>query len=102
MKTGSTFRRLETIGPPVTVEFNGRSLELPLGDNLAAALLTAGIVQFRETPVSGAPRAPFCMMGSCFECLLEIDGVTTQACLVSVSEGLVIHSARIVEETSDG
>jgi succinate dehydrogenase/fumarate reductase-like Fe-S protein len=42
------------------------------------------------TPVSGAPRGPFCMMGACFDCLIEVGGVTRQACMMQVSDGLVL------------
>lgn len=76
--------------PRVEVRFDGAPLLLPLGANLAAALLATGIERFRDTPVSGAPRAPFCMMGACFDCLVEIDGVQRQACMIEVAEGLQI------------
>ncbi len=74
----------------VPVVFDGRTLDLPDGANLAAALLAAGVRVFRHSPVSGAPRGPFCMMGACFDCLVEIDGVVRQACMMEVSEGLRI------------
>jgi predicted molibdopterin-dependent oxidoreductase YjgC len=33
------------------------------------------------------------MMGACFECLVEIDGVPSrQSCMVTVREGMRIHS----------
>ena len=52
-------------------------------------LLAAGIDHCRTTPVSGAPRAPYCMMGVCFDCLVTIDGVgSRQGCLVPVREGM--------------
>jgi len=42
--------------------------------------------------VDGAPRAPYCMMGVCFECLVTIDGVgSRQACLVRVAEGMRVE-----------
>jgi D-hydroxyproline dehydrogenase subunit gamma len=45
----------------------------------------------RTTPVSGSPRAPYCMMGVCFECLMEIDGIANrQACMVRVRPGMRI------------
>jgi predicted molibdopterin-dependent oxidoreductase YjgC len=48
--------------------------------------------------VSGEPRAPYCMMGVCFECLVEVDGVpNVQACMTSVREGMTVrrqHGAR--------
>ncbi|MDW3204777.1 MAG: (2Fe-2S)-binding protein [Alphaproteobacteria bacterium] len=85
------FRNLDTDGRRVRVIFDGRGLSLPEGENLAASLLAAGIHTFRETPLSGAPRAPFCMMGACYDCLVEIDGVVRQACLVAVREGMTIR-----------
>ena len=40
---------------------------------------------------TGERRAPFCMMGTCFECLVEIDGQPNrQACLTIVREGMDI------------
>ena len=82
----------EATGVPVTLD--GAPLTLPEGANLAAALLAAGVSVFRATPVSGAARGPFCMMGACFDCLVEIDGVTRQACLTEVEEGLAITRPR--------
>jgi predicted molibdopterin-dependent oxidoreductase YjgC len=77
----------------IEVEFDGRPLKVPGQGSVAAALLAAGVTRFRTTPVSGAPRAPYCMMGACFECLLEIDGIANrQACLVTVQPGMKIRS----------
>lgn len=90
MKLVSPFLELdETARVPVT--FDGTPLDLPQGANLAAALLVVGVDVFRHTPVSGAPRAPFCMMGACFECLVEIDGVVRQACMIDVTAGMDIR-----------
>ena len=62
---------------------------------VAAALLAAGFEHCRTTPVSGAPRAPYCMMGVCFECLVTIDGVgNRQGCLVPVREGMRVELQR--------
>lgn len=101
MKPVSPFLELE-VGPRVPVTCDGVMLDLPLGANLAAALLATGIDVFRHTPVSGAPRGPFCMMGACFDCLVEIDGVVRQACIVDVSDGLIVrkpHSGEVLDET---
>lgn len=94
MKHVSPFLELDQQGPRVEVIFDGQSYALPEGANLAAALLAAGVHSLRETPVSGAPRAPFCMMGACFDCLVEIDGETRQACMTDVSAGLVVQRPR--------
>ena len=75
----------------VTVTINGAPFQAPQGCTAAAALLLAGAVPTRATPVSAAPRAPYCMMGVCFECLVEIDGVPNQqGCLVPVADGMRI------------
>jgi predicted molibdopterin-dependent oxidoreductase YjgC len=94
LPTESRFRPIAAAANEfVEVEFNGRSLTVPGQCSVAAALLAAGVSRFRSTPVSGAPRAPYCMMGVCFECLLEIDGVpNAQACLVTVQPGMKIRS----------
>jgi predicted molibdopterin-dependent oxidoreductase YjgC len=77
----------------VAIWFNREPLFVPGGRSVAAALLAAGVSRFRATPVSGAPRGPFCMMGACFECLVEIDGVPSrQACMVQVEAGMRIRS----------
>jgi sarcosine oxidase subunit alpha len=45
--------------------------------------------------VSGAPRAAFCMMGACFDCLVTIDGVgSRQACMVPVRDGMAVTAQR--------
>ena len=84
------FVDLAVDGPRVTVRVDGRDLAVREGANLAAELLLAGVMRFRHTPVSGAPRGPFCMMGACFDCLIEIEGTTRQACMVDVATGLEI------------
>jgi class 3 adenylate cyclase len=57
----------------------------------AAAVLLHGST-CRTTPVSGSARAPYCMMGVCFDCLMEIDGTPNrQACLTPVAEGMRIN-----------
>ncbi|SAK68890.1 NAD(FAD)-dependent dehydrogenase [Caballeronia arationis] len=93
MTSTPLFRALPGADAPIDIWFNDRPLRVLGGRSVAAALLAAGIDRFRATPVSGAPRAPYCMMGACFECLVEIDGVPSrQSCMVTVREGMRIHS----------
>ena len=76
----------------VTVRIDGRPFSVPAGATAAAATLMYGESSTRTTPVTGAPRAPYCMMGVCFECLMEIDGEPNQqGCLVIVAEGMRIE-----------
>jgi predicted molibdopterin-dependent oxidoreductase YjgC len=79
----------------VGVTIDGRPYTARAGDSVAAALLAAGAAHCRTTPVSGAPRAPFCMMGVCFDCLVTIDGVgNRQGCLVRVRDGMKVELQR--------
>jgi predicted molibdopterin-dependent oxidoreductase YjgC len=77
--------------PQVRIEFEGEEMLARAGDTVAAALLAGSHWSFRTTPISGSRRGPFCMMGACFECLVEIDGVANrQACMVPVRDGMRI------------
>lgn len=84
------FKRIhDTPHPVVTINIDGKDVTVPAGESVAAALLALGTLPFRTTPVSGAPRAPCCMMGICFECLMEVDGVANQqTCLIRVRDGM--------------
>ncbi len=78
-------------GAKVTVHVNGTPVSIPAGYTAAAAMLVHGGGATRTTPVSGEGRAPYCMMGVCFDCLMEIDGTPNQqGCLVTVAEGMRI------------
>jgi sarcosine oxidase subunit alpha len=87
------FKRLGELGATLTIKVDGRDIRARIGDTVAAAMLAAGIDRCRTTPVSGAPRAPYCLMGVCFDCLVTIDGVgSRQACLVPVRDGMTIET----------
>jgi len=90
VKTASPFKYMSSPGPLVTVRFDGVNYQLADGENLAASLLATGVRITRRSPTSGEARAPFCMMGTCFECQVRIDGIARRACMTHVSEGLVV------------
>jgi predicted molibdopterin-dependent oxidoreductase YjgC len=76
----------------VTIRFEGKAMTVPAGVSVAAALLVGGVQDFRSSVVSQASRAPYCMMGVCFECLVEIDGVPArQSCIVTVQDGMRVR-----------
>lgn len=82
----------------VTMLANGRSVRVPAGVSVAAALIDLGVTGFRRS-VTGEARGPFCAMGTCYECRVTIDGVPhRRACLVPVAEGLHVTTAE--DETS--
>jgi predicted molibdopterin-dependent oxidoreductase YjgC len=77
-------------------------IQAMVGDTVAAALMVAGINKFHNSPVSEEPRGPYCMMGVCFECLVEIDGIGhQQACLVFVKDGMVIKREETRRQVAD-
>jgi hypothetical protein len=70
----------------VTFTFEKMPLSAP------AALLSCGVNDFRESIVGKVSRAPYCMMGVCFECFVEIDGVPArQSCLIPVCAGMAVR-----------
>ena len=85
------FDRPKPDGRTVTILVDGRPIVAYEGDSVAAALLAAGVTITRTTPVRGAPRGPYCMMGACFDCLAVIDGIASrQACMTFVGDGMRI------------
>ncbi len=89
------FKRLQAVAPAaddIAIELDGETVTVPAAVSLAAALLYLDAIPTRNTLVSGAARAPFCMMGVCFECLVEVDGVGDQrACQVQVRPGMRVR-----------
>lgn len=76
-------------------KFDDRDIPFEEGMTVAAALLQAGIYSFRETQASSSPRGPFCMMGTCYDCLLEIDGTPNlQGCQVQAVTGMKVNTQR--------
>ncbi len=77
----------------VHILFEGREIEVPAGISVAAAVLGHAHAGHTCThAVDGSKRAPWCLMGVCFECLMEINGQRdVQSCLVNVEEGMVVR-----------
>jgi D-hydroxyproline dehydrogenase subunit gamma len=90
------FRRLtEARGAELTILLDGVPTRARAGDSVAAAMLAAGHVACRTTPISASPRGPYCLMGVCFECLVTVDGVgNRQGCMIAVREGMRVETQR--------
>ncbi|HVZ07984.1 (2Fe-2S)-binding protein [Rhodopila sp.] len=87
---------IRTAPAALTIWFDGNPVAASAGDSVAAALLAAGVTATRTTPVSGASRGPYCMMGACFDCLAKVDGrPNVQTCMTQVRDGMRV-------ETQDG
>jgi predicted molibdopterin-dependent oxidoreductase YjgC len=85
--------RIAGVGRPTEVAFSfaGQAMRAPVGESLAAALMAAGVRRLGEGP--GSPRAAFCMMGTCQQCLVRVDGRLAQACITPVRAGMVVTEA---------
>ncbi len=77
----------------VRINVDGEDIEVPASISVAAAVLGHKHEKHAfHHAKDGSPRAPFCLMGVCFECMMEIDGVENiQSCLVPVRDGMVIR-----------
>jgi hypothetical protein len=79
----------------IAVEVEGRVVLVPQGASAAAAVLLSGLRSIRDTPAGHSERAPYCMMGVCFDCLAEIDGVPNrQSCMIAARPGMRIRRQR--------
>lgn len=80
------------MGESVEIVVDGERVRVSEGMTLASALMDAGVIAFRVS-VSGAPRAPICGMGSCFECRVTVNGRQHQrSCLIPCTEGMVVET----------
>ena len=88
----------------VTVTVDGIEIEAEVGEPAAAVLLRSESPRAGTHPVSGGPRAPYCMMGVCFDCVAIVDGVaSTQTCLTLVRDGMQIsrqHGPRVLRDAA--
>lgn len=90
------FRKLHDLGQaPMTVYIDGVAATAEAGESVAAVLLRQDEVWSRLTAAKGSKRAPYCLMGVCFDCLAEVDGVgSVQTCLTMVQDGMRITRQR--------
>ncbi|WP_422051034.1 (2Fe-2S)-binding protein [Shimia sp.] len=91
------FEAMEPARKQVSFTFEGREISAPQGSSIAAALLGAGIHTFRNTPVSGANRGPFCLMGACYDCIVQIEGETVQACMTPAQDGMNVTAVKVAK-----
>lgn len=76
----------------IEIVVDGKSYMVPKDVSVAAALLLTEAVPFRYSKVDKSPRAPFCLMGVCAECLVTINEEPGQfACQTTVQSGMRIE-----------
>ena len=73
-----------------TIDVDGTAVDAYAGESLAAVLLAGGIRAFRTT--TSGPRGPYCNMGVCFDCVVEVDGVRMRACMTTARPGMRVRT----------
>lgn len=86
-------RRAAALGATVTITIDGRRVEARAGESLLLAVL-AHAPRLRLHEVTGRPRAGFCLMGACQDCIvLAEDGSRLRACTTPVGQGMAVRTA---------
>ncbi len=75
----------------IWINVDGIAFQAIAGETVATALVANGFKIFRYSPRDNKPRGPFCLMGSCQECIVRIDGAIMNSCLTPVREGMNIE-----------
>jgi predicted molibdopterin-dependent oxidoreductase YjgC len=77
-------------GRSFVVEIDGDAVDAFSGETIAALMLRLGRRALRVTLHGREPRGYFCGMGSCFDCVVSVDGVERSACVTVVRNGMRI------------
>ncbi|MDH2433028.1 (2Fe-2S)-binding protein [Pokkaliibacter sp. MBI-7] len=83
-------RVAETQRPAITFQLNGQRCEALAGDTLLTAILSQQ-TYLRHNEFSQQPRAGFCLMGACQDCLIKDgQGRSLRACSTLVEAGMSV------------
>ncbi|WP_129669560.1 (2Fe-2S)-binding protein [Phytoactinopolyspora endophytica] len=78
-------------GDEVTITIDGVRHTGRAGQTIAGVLLTAGVLSWRRTSYSQAPRGVFCGIGVCFDCIVSVNGQRdVRACQRRAADGDVV------------
>ena len=93
MLSGRTRSAVFSSGVPIVV--NGEDFTVPADISIGAALSICGVSGLRLSSPSNESRGIFCGMGSCQECVVNVDGnAGVRACITPVSAGIRIEAGR--------
>ena len=82
-------------GAAFAFSLDGERVEAYPGETVAAALLASGPRALRRTARRGQPRSLYCGMGTCWECLVTVDGVPSQrACMTEAKPGMRVETQK--------
>jgi D-hydroxyproline dehydrogenase subunit gamma len=93
-------------GQSLTLCINGDTVSAYDGETIATVLFAENINIFYRTR-DNQPRAPYCNMGTCFECQVKVkkdsnaDSSTwVRACMTLAEEGMIITTGDKVHDES--
>ena len=85
------FRPSTSQNNSITIYIDDEAIQAVAGESVAAILLKQGITAVHSAPDKAA-RGPYCMMGVCFDCMVECeDGRSEHACQLYAEEGMKVY-----------
>lgn len=94
-----------TRGEALKLTIDGREVMAFTGETLASVLFAEGVRVFNRSR-GGQPRAPFCNMGTCFECRVQLGGNDgagwVRACVTQAADGMVVTTGLALFEPALG
>jgi D-hydroxyproline dehydrogenase subunit gamma len=86
--------RIDNSGRATTIWFffDGQPVSARVGESVAAALFASGTKTLRTSPREHLPRGMFCLMGSCQECLVLVNGHRVLAGRSAVADGMRVET----------
>ncbi len=71
---------------------NGKEVLAYRGETLLAALMAAGYKKLKKSPIYHESRGPLCGMGTCFECIVTVNGIPNiRSCMTEVEHNMEIE-----------
>jgi len=88
---GDIFAKVNIPPQKVTIFLNGTAIEADLGETILSVLIRVGHQKIRLSSKTRDWRGFYCGMGSCFECLVCVDGIpNVRACITPISAGMQV------------
>ncbi len=87
----------------LTLTVDGEMITGVLGQSIAGIIMAGDRLGFRHTAKLNRPRGVFCGIGVCFDCLVEVNGLSdVRACQRKASDGDVVVTRHDPELGGDG
>ncbi|MDD6088643.1 MAG: (2Fe-2S)-binding protein [Desulfovibrionaceae bacterium] len=81
----------------VRIILDGTEMSVPAGISVAAAVFRCR--QRTGMHPDGSPMSPYCFSGSCFGCLMEINGEPNiRSCRVTVQNGMIVKTYSVTPQ----